>query len=230
MMINFCYYFLFFLLYSFIGWLIEVIYTFAVKRKFVNRGFLIGPYCPIYGSGLILILVLLKDVNVDFVAKFFMIAVIASILEYITSYVMEKLFNARWWDYSNDKFNINGRVCLETFLEFGLIGSLGLYYVHPFISNIIYSFSDTVVYILFFIFFIMFITDNIISYNLLNKIKIKIGKETTDNTEEINEKMGIWFKKNNYLYKRIIKAFPKAKKSRKFIKRIKLKLKELSII
>jgi uncharacterized membrane protein len=132
-------------------------YTFVVKRKFVNRGFLIGPYCPIYGSGLILILVLLKDVNANFITKFFMIAFIASILEYITSYVMEKLFNARWWDYSNDKFNINGRVCLETFLEFGLVGSLGLYYVHPFVSSIMYSFNNNLIYILFGIFFTIFV-------------------------------------------------------------------------
>ena len=60
----------------------------------------------------ILILVLLKDVNANFITKFFMIAFIASILEYITSYVMEKLFNARWWDYSKNKLNINGRICL----------------------------------------------------------------------------------------------------------------------
>lgn len=230
MLLNICYYFLYFIIYSIIGWILEVSYTLITKRKFINRGFLIGPYCPIYGCGLLLILLLVDGINTNFVVKFFLIAFICSVLEYIASYVMEKLFKARWWDYTKDKFNINGRVCLETFIEFGLAGTLALYFVHPFVSEKLSLLNTNVIYILTVILLIIFVTDNCISYNVLNKIKNKIKKEAKDNTEEINKKIEQWIKNNNYLYRRIKKAFPKflieLKKPEEVIKEIKDKVKE----
>ena len=91
-------YFMLFMFYSIVGWIIEVIYTFITDKKIVNRGFLIGPYCPIYGVGCLLIIILLKKYTDDFIVLFIMSMLICSLLEYLTSYVMEKLFNARWWD------------------------------------------------------------------------------------------------------------------------------------
>ena len=147
MLQSICVYFLYFAIYSIIGWILEVLYTLITKRKFVNRGFLIGPYCPIYGSGLLIIL-FLYDIEIHFIFKFLIIAVLCSVLEYITSYIMEKIFNARWWDYTNDILNINGRVCLETFIEFGLAGTLGLYFLHPVVSKTLLSFSSNFIYVL----------------------------------------------------------------------------------
>ena len=110
---NFSYYFLLFFIYSFIGYICEVIYCFILdKGKFQNRGFLYGPYCPIYGFGAIAIIVLLSKYEQYPIVLFVMGAIVASIIEYITSYLMEKIFNNKWWDYSNKKFNINGRICL----------------------------------------------------------------------------------------------------------------------
>ena len=123
------------MLYSFFGWLLEVIVTFIKSKKIVNRGFLIGPYCPIYGKGALLIVLLLKKYENDIIALFVMAVVVCSIIEYITSYVLEKLFNTRWWDYSNIKFNINGRVCLQNLVAFGIFGVLLLKYVNPFLLN-----------------------------------------------------------------------------------------------
>ena len=88
----------------------EVIGKLIEKRKFVNRGFLIGPYCPIYGHGAILITILLQKYIDDPIALFIMGVVVCSILEYLTSYFMEKIFHARWWDYSRYKFNINDSI------------------------------------------------------------------------------------------------------------------------
>ena len=105
-------YFLFFIIYSFLGWIIEVILCSIIEKKIVDRGFLIGPICPIYGCGAVIITLALSSYKDDWIVVFCMAVILAGALEYFTSYAMEKIFHARWWDYSNNKFNINGRICL----------------------------------------------------------------------------------------------------------------------
>ena len=117
-------YIMLFFIYSLAGWLIEMIPATIREKKFVDRGFLVGPYCPIYGCGVILITLLLQKYADDVVVTFFLSVIICGTLEYLTSYIMEKIFKARWWDYSNNKFNINGRICLETLVPFGIGGVL----------------------------------------------------------------------------------------------------------
>ena len=109
-----------FLIYSFIGWIVEVSAFLIQDHKFVNRGFFIGPVVPIYGTGGILITLLLTKYQSDPVTLFCMAVVVCSILEYFTSYVMEKLFHARWWDYSNKPLNFHGYICLEFSLIWGV--------------------------------------------------------------------------------------------------------------
>lgn len=111
-------YFFLFLIYSILGWCMEISLCIFRDKKFVNRGFMIGPYCPIYGCGSILLTVFLSKLTEFPVGLFCSAIVICGTLEYFTSFVMEKIFNARWWDYSRKKFNINGRVCLETIIPF----------------------------------------------------------------------------------------------------------------
>ena len=120
-MTEFKIYFLLFITYSFIGWIIEIIDRFKVNKKIVNRGFLIGPYIPIYGSCAIVMVLLLHSVKSPTIL-FLSCILIASIGEYLTSYIMEKVFHARWWDYSDYKFNLNGRICLINCLGFGVLG------------------------------------------------------------------------------------------------------------
>ena len=105
---------------SFAGWIMETISISIRNKKFVNRGFLIGPVCPIYGYGVVLVSLLLQKYQNDIIVTFFMSIIICGFLEYFTSYFMEIIFKARWWDYSQRKFNINGRVCLENLVLFGL--------------------------------------------------------------------------------------------------------------
>ena len=136
-----CRCFLYFLIYSFIGWLMEVIGKFFEYKRFINRGFLIGPICPIYGYGVLAIIFLIGDNKSDILTVFLKSIFICSILEYFTSYFMEKLFKARWWDYSRRKYNINGRICLETMIPFGLLGTLVVYAIHPIIVKFIDLFS-----------------------------------------------------------------------------------------
>ena len=141
-------YFLLFFTYSVLGWIMEVTKTLIDKKKFVNRGFLIGPYCPIYGFGALLITFLLKKYTADPIALFIMAIVVCGILEYLTSYFMEKIFHARWWDYSQKKYNINGRVCLDTIIPFGLLGMFIMYVSNPFLIEKLESLPEIALNIL----------------------------------------------------------------------------------
>lgn len=115
-MSTFYYLFLYFIIYSVLGWICEVIYCFALDNKLTNRGFLEGPYCPIYGIGGLIVVYFLLPVKTMPIAVFLLGMILSSILEYITSYVLEKLFSARWWDYSNHRFNINRKGMFSKFI------------------------------------------------------------------------------------------------------------------
>ena len=125
------YLFLSFIIYSFLGYIIEITNCSLKEKKLVlNRGFFLGPYLPIYGiSCLIMELLILRYKN-DLLTVFVMSAFISTTLEYITSYILEKIFKARWWDYSERKFNLEGRVCLFNAFLFGLGGIAFVYFLY----------------------------------------------------------------------------------------------------
>lgn len=204
-------YFLLFIIYAFLGWLMEVGCQLVEKKKFVNRGFLLGPICPIYGYGVLGILFLIGRDTSDILGVFLKSILICSVLEYMTSYIMEKLFKARWWDYSQKRFNINGRICLETMLPFGILGTTIVYLVNPFFMGIVQKINPTVRLVIAIILLVIYIVDNIISFNIMNKIKGEIKKHGTDNTEAIHKRILQWLDKNSYIYRRIKGAFPKFK-------------------
>ncbi len=181
-------YILLFFTYSFFGWVMESVGGILKVKKFVNRGFLIGPYCPVYGTGVVLISILLKDYTKDIAALFVLSTVICGLLEYVTSYIMEKLFNARWWDYTNRKFNINGRICLETLIPFGIAGTTILCFINPFFINIYLKIPDLVRHIITISISLLFIIDIIISFNIIISFKGETYKEK-DNTEEIGNRV-----------------------------------------
>lgn len=125
-------YFIYFLLYSFIGFILETSYVYLMDKKWVQRGFLFGPVIPIYGFGAIAIILGLSSFK-DQMAHIFIFGILlTSTLEYITSYVMEKLFDMRWWDYSQRKYNIKGRICLRNSLIFGVLSLVLIQWIHPF--------------------------------------------------------------------------------------------------
>ena len=133
-------YILFFFFYSVIGWISEVIYCYIKDKKFTNRGFLFGPLCPIYGTGAVSMLLTLTWCKDIWFGKFYagplMVlligVVVCDVVEYLTSFLMEKLFHARWWDYSKKKFNLHGRICLEHSTYWGIFSVLLIYLIHPF--------------------------------------------------------------------------------------------------
>ena len=121
----------YFIVYSVAGWLCEDVYVGIGKKKLVNRGFLYGPYCPIYGFGALIVLYPLMMLGDHPVLVFFGGMVLTSVLEYFTSWIMEKLFHERWWDYSTYRFNINGRVGLLKSVLFGLMSLVVVFLIQP---------------------------------------------------------------------------------------------------
>ena len=128
---------LYFFIYSFIGWCLETIYAFLVLGHFVNRGFLIGPICPIYGFGAVLLILLLKNCKGKPVSEFIIAAFAFTVFEYIVSYVLEAIFGLRWWDYSEDFMNLQGRVSLAYTIIWGTLGILLMEGIHPFITKLL---------------------------------------------------------------------------------------------
>ena len=209
--------FLVFFLYSVIGYIVEIIFCTIHSGKPVwNRGFLIGPYCPIYGYGAISMTLLLKGYANDPIVLFVMAIVICSILEYTTSFVMEKLFKIRWWDYSNRKFNINGRICLETMIPFGILGCLMIYFVNPFMFAIIDMIPSNLINIIVVILFIIYLVDNAISITIISNLKditLNVKGDSTEKvTKEVRKRV---LAGQQTLYKRIVKAFSSFKVVRK---------------
>lgn len=177
-----------FFTYSFAGWVMESIGGMFVVKKFVNRGFLIGPLCPVYGTGVALITIFLSKYSNDFFALFILATVFCGVLEYFTGYIMEKLFNARWWDYSNKKFNINGRVCLQNLCLFGIAGTTILCIVNPFLISLYDKIPENIRHIITWIVLALFAIDFIISFRIIFSFKGETYKKM-DNTEEISNKV-----------------------------------------
>ena len=219
-------YFLLFISYAFLGWCMEVTCKFIQYKKFINRGFLIGPYCPIYGWGALAITILLKRYMEEPLVLFVMSTLICSIIEYLTSYFMEKKYHARWWDYSNKKFNINGRICLETLIPFGILGVAIMYGTNPILFKLYNQIPQLVINILTVILFIGFILDNIISYNIISSINVEGNKLIKDNTEEITEKIKQVLRQKSWLHRRLINAYPGLKDIKVKIKKVEQKIDE----
>lgn len=122
---------LLFVIYSVIGWLWETVYCSLKAKKFVYRGFLVGPYCPIYGFGVVSVLYFVEPYQNNVVVLYVFSAVLVTVLEYLTSYVLEKLFHATWWDYHDVPLNINGRVAVPVSLFWGLACVLIVKVINP---------------------------------------------------------------------------------------------------
>lgn len=203
-----CFYFMLFIIYSFIGWSIEVVGKLMEKHKFINRGFLVGPICPIYGWGCIAIILLLSKYKSSPLVLFLMAIIICSILEYFTSYFMEKLFHVRWWDYTRRKYNINGRICAETMIPFGILGCLVIYVVNPIFVKLLNMMPTNTLNIIAIIIFVIYLVDNIISLSVMFGFKGTLKTVEKDGTEEITKKVREVLLKRNFLYKRLVNAFP----------------------
>ena len=203
-------YFLLFMIYSVIGWCMEVTCKLIQYKRFINRGFLIGPYCPIYGYGAILITILLRKYIYDPWVLFVMAILVCGTLEYLTSFFMEKIFKARWWDYSQRKFNLNGRVCFGTIIPFGILGLFIMYVSNPFLLEKLELIPEVWLNWISGILFTIYIVDNIVSTFVIRYVKkaeLIAGKDL-DNTEEMTTKVKEILENKSVLHRRLVKAYP----------------------
>ena len=163
-----------FLVYSFMGYIMEIIICSIKYKKLVNRGFLFGPICPIYGVGALLICWGLGRYESNPVLVFVLGMIITSTVEYYTSYIFEKIFHNKWWDYSDRPDNINGRICLGNCLGFGVGSILIIFVFQPTILYFMSFIHDKFILIFATIAFVLLIADlissSIIAYNLRTRI------------------------------------------------------------
>ena len=202
------FYFLFFIGYSVLGWCMEVVVKRIQYGRFINRGFLIGPYCPIYGVGALLITLALERYRSDPLALFVMGMTVCAILEYLTSYVMERIFHARWWDYSSKRFNINGRICLDTMIPFGLLGLLIMYVLNPFVTGVIGLFHPLARRALCVAIGAGFAFDCAVSVTVLSHVRRENKALDRDNTEEMSAQVRAALAAKGWTYRRLLDAFP----------------------
>jgi uncharacterized membrane protein len=171
----------------------------------------VGPWCPIYGFGAVFISLLLSRHAEDPLAVFGLAILICGILEYSTSYMMEKIFHARWWDYSTKKFNLNGRVCADTLLPFGLLGLLLVYAITPVMFSCFDLLSETMIQIICLSLSLLFLADITISTTTLVKIRVHAGKLNGDSTEKITNEVRSVLAEKSALVRRMMRAFPEAR-------------------
>ena len=156
---------LYFFIYSFIGWITEEFFSYIVLGHFDNRGFLFGPICPIYGFGMLIIIFMLSQYKDNTIKLFFVSAIVLTYLEYATSYLLDSFFHLKWWDYTSDLFNINGRISLYYSIAWGFFAIIFINYVHPSLSKAVYFlennfkfiFNKSIIILLFIIAIIDFI-------------------------------------------------------------------------
>ncbi len=214
-MYKICYWFFFFMIYSFIGYLAEITCcSINNKKLIVNRGFCLGPYLPIYGSSSVIMNIFLAKYSKDIITLFVMSAFVCTLMEYMTSLILEKIFHARWWDYTEKKFNLSGRVCLENSCLFGLGGVFIVSILHPLLDGLVSMIPHNVLIILSIILFVIFMIDVIITVTTMCQVKIATTKFTAkDATEEISRKVRNEIIKNKGLMLHMLNAFPKIKLS-----------------
>lgn len=221
--------FLYFSIYSFLGWICEVIYCSIPVKKFINRGFLNGPVCPVYGFGALFVIYIMEWLNIDSPILIFIFGgVIASVIEFIADILLEYVFHTRLWNYSNRKFNIKGRVCLLNSTLFATLSLVLLEIIHPLMVLFISKFSNLAIILVASLFLIIFIVD--MSWTVNEVINLNIALKNMNILEKLKKE----FNKKEFKLKRLkrlrrlIEAFPQLehKKYKEEFKRLKSLIKE----
>lgn len=163
-----------FFIYAFLGWCTEVVYAGVNRGIFVNRGFLNGPLCPIYGFGVMTVLLCLLPLRENLLLLFVGSVVLTSLLELITGFIMEKLFNQRWWDYSDEPFNIGGYICLKFSLLWGLACVLVVDVIHRLVAHLLVFVPDRFSMPFLVVFCAIFITDIVVTVATVAKLNQRL--------------------------------------------------------
>lgn len=191
-MYNLYEYIWFFVIYSFFGWCGEVAFAAIKTGRFVNRGFLSGPVCPIYGAGMCIVVLCLtpfsKSAGILFVGS----VILTSVLEFLTGFLLEKLYNEKWWDYSERKFNIKGYICLEFSLLWGVACVAAVKLVHSLIAKAVAFVPLIAGVILICVIIAAYIADASLTFVIMHKFRVsaKILEKVVDELKEISDGLG----------------------------------------
>lgn len=166
----------YFLLYSFLGWVLEVAFHALCKGVIVNRGFLNGPWCPIYGVGMLSVLVILRPFTHNPLLLFIGGTAFATLIELIGGFVLYKLFHMRWWDYSNEPFNLGGYICARFSIAWGFCILFAVLIVHPFVELNVYIFDRPIGYVFVAVCYALFVADCIITVLTIAKLNSKLKR------------------------------------------------------
>ncbi len=183
----------YFFLYSLLGWAMESVYLSIGQRKLINTGFLYGPFCPIYGFGAVVLYLFLKNLQGKPILIFFVGFVVLSIWEYFVGFLLEKLFKTKYWDYSNNKFNINGRVCLLNSIYWGFLSVFFIKIWNPLVETQINKIPQEIILYIDIILVAYIIIDMIVSAvktsNLAKRIRklIQLGDSLKEKLEELKK-------------------------------------------
>lgn len=197
--------------YSVLGWCMEVVLKYRQFHRFINRGFLVGPYCPIYGSGVVFITVFVGGSipeYASYILTFSLSFVVCGMLEYFASWFMEKCFHARWWDYSTKPMNLHGRIWIGNLILFGLGGVAIIKWLNPPYFRMLEKLPLKWMYILAAVIVIIMLSDCVLSTVVLFRVKSEIEGVDLDNSEEISKKIHERLRGKSVLVRRLGGAFP----------------------
>lgn len=200
-----------FFICAFAGWCVEVFLKYRQFHRFINRGFLTGPWLPIYGFGAVLIKLTVGAVSPlesSYSTTFVIAFIVCGLAEYMTSWVLEKIFHARWWDYSQKPMNLNGRIWIGNLVLFGLAGVVIVKFVDPLLTQFLSRFSLRGKSIVAGVLLAVFLADFVVSMFVMKLVKAGIEQSTADNTEEVNAEIKHLLSDKNYFYRRFADAYP----------------------
>ena len=206
---------LLFFIYSLTGWCIEVCLKYIQYHRFINRGFLTGPICPIYGTGAVLITVavhLLTPFEEAFGTTFVISFLLCGGVEYFTSWYLEKRFHARWWDYSQKPMNLHGRVWIGNLILFGLGGVAIVHFFNPVLFTILDRIALLTKEIAVGVLAAVCASDYAMTHFILKLVKTSVECSQADNTEEISLEIRRTLTDKSVFYRRFAEAYPERQK------------------
>lgn len=174
----------YFIIYSFLGWVMESTVRTIAEKKLINTGFLKGPFCPIYGIGAIIMFLFLDQFENNLIILFFIAVIVLTIWEYLVGVLLEKIFHTKYWDYSDQKFNFQGRICLVNSICWGVLGVVFVKYIHPFIQSVVTKIDINLLHYIISIITVVLIADLITTI-----VKVKNIKMTLEKIEELNKEI-----------------------------------------
>ena len=213
---------LYFFVYGFLGWCTEVIFAAFKQHRFVNRGFLNGPICPIYGVGVTLVIACLEVFQSSLLLLYISSVILVTVLEGVTGWAMDKLFHGKWWDYSKLPFNIGGYVCLLFSLIWGVACVFIVYFVHPLIHQVLSLIPHTAGIALIAILGIALLSDIIVTTSAIVKFNqyLERLKHITDELHAISNQIG------SELYQNVMHVLDMQESSRQKLDDVKLEVSE----